>query len=430
MFTYLKQNITNFIDTFKENYCSYEQSKSENIITPKYISKKFTGVDYIYTNDEKYVIFFFSNGRHNFGVNIYLKVPINDLQNIKNYKYSIIDKFPGSYTWVSVKKDSYYYYALFSGGNTHNKDNTITQSKLYKFNLEMNVIETYTYKMQLPARYCLLYDLGVLNGKSKDGILNCIIVGTNGVSIFNYNEQDNLLFNILPSKSDNRYLGILPYPFKNPQYLIIGQRTDGYELKKNAPNIVVNLKTFQVMESLKFCDVSTVSISLISKKQDTSSLLKKDTFDYIITGNSQGKMITIPDYTWKIVKNKENKITNITPYNLIKNMDNYKEPQDSNFINNTATRIISSFYLDDNSYPYNLVICEGTQSFILIPKKHTSEPYYDTIYKLDNTQFMRSRGGIVITDKNNIYIIIAVYDSDNIYFKIPRFDLLNKSVPL
>ena len=111
-------------------------------------------------------------------------------------------------------------------------------------------------------------------------------------------------------------------------------------------------------------------------------------------------------------------------------MDNYTEPQDSNFINNTATRVISSFYLDDNSYPYKLVICEGTQSFILIPNKHTVEPYYDTIYKLYNTQFLESRGGTVITDKNNIYIMIAVYDSDNIYFKIPKLDLFNNLVPL
>ena len=431
MITYLIQHITNFVDKIKEiSYLQEKQSISENIITPKSVSKYFTGVDYIYTNDNKYVVFFFSNGRHNFGVNTYIKVPINDLQNIKNYKYVIIDDCPGSYTWVSVKKDLYYYYALFSGGNAHNKDNTITNSKLYKFNLKMNVVNTYIYKTILPARYCLLCDLGLLNGKSKHGILNCIIVGSNGVSIFNYNEQDNLLLNIKPTNLDNRYLGVLPYPIIKPEYLIIGQRTDGCKLKRNTPNIVVNLKTMQLIESLTFCDLSTVSISLISKKYNTSSSYKEHTFDYIITGNSQGETITIPDYTWKIIKNPENKIINITPYNLIKNMDNYAEQKDKKFINNTATRSIFSFHLNDNPYPYKLIVCEGTQSFILIPKKHTQQPYYDKVYKLNNTEFLRSRGGIAIINQNNIFVIFAIYDSDNIYFKIPKVELITNAIPL
>ena len=427
------QYIANIMSGIKKWFLE-NQTTSENISTPTDISKNFTGVDFIYTNDNKYIIFFFSNGRHSFGVNTYLKVPTSDLENIHNYNYNIIDKCPGSYTWVSVKKDSSYYYALFSGGNSHNSDNIITQSKLYKFNLEMNIVETYTYKMSLPARYCLLCDLGILNGKSKDGILNCIIVGTNGVSIFNYNESNNLLLHIKPKKQEvnfgERYLGILPYPVKNPNYLIIGQRTSDRQFKNNVPNIVLNLNNLKVIDSLNFCDISTVCISLISKKNNITSSFQKDISDYIITGNSQGKMITIPDYTWKIIKNEQREITDIIPYNLIKNMNNYTEPQNDNFINTTSTRTISPFYLDDNLYPYKLVICEGTQSFILIPTKEKSEPYYDKIYKLPNSQFIRSRAGVVITDKNNIFVIVAVYDSDNIYYKIPKSDLVSNSVPL
>jgi hypothetical protein len=399
------------------------------IPTPENIPKYFTGVDYIYTNNEKDIIFFFSNGRHKFGKNTYIKVPLNDLKNMNNYQHQIIDDVFGGYTWVSVQKDENYYYALFSGGVSHNTALTITHSKLYKFDFEMKIVETFTYTIPgKAARNCLLYDLGTLNEKSEEGVLNCIIVGENGVSIYNYNEPDNELFNTIP-EGTNRYLGVLPYPSINPKYLIIGNREKTQTtLSRDVPNILLNLNTLELMDSLNFCDVSSVDISIISKQNLVESSPQQDSFDYIITGNSQS-FLYIPDYTWKIIKNEQNDITDIEPaHGLIENMNRYGEPQDEHFINNTSTRTIFPFYIDTYEYPFLLVVCEGTQSFILIPEQiqeQTQEPNYKKIYKLPGTKSLRSRGGIVITDKNIIYIILAVYDSDIIYYTIPKEDLIN-----